>query len=68
MVSHRGRNIYLLQVALADIPQGIRNTAMFIVSLTINRQESPNHKDKGNKRMKWKLRYVVVLFGNQGND
>ena len=43
MVNHRGRNIYLLQAALADIPQGIWNTAMFLFSLTINRQGSPNH-------------------------
>ena len=25
-------------------------------------------KDRGNKRMNWKLSYVVVWFGNQGNE
>ena len=41
---------------------------MFIFSLTVNRQASPNHRDRGNKRMNRKLRYAVVLSGNQGND
>lgn len=61
MVNHRGRNIYLLQTFLKESG----NTAMSIFSLSTGKH--PQTTETGG-RMNWKLRYVVVLFGNQGND